>query len=405
MSKDEELFNYCLNRIDYSIQGIIRIILELEKREWIQKDVATKLRKLLPPPNISSKNNLPSEPVPKPRMPSAPPSALKGTDNTLKAPEIQESKPNIQLARNVKPTADQSEVIPPVQQRKTEMPIRKVENDTQKATPFNPARESMKPSLPTRDATVNENKPMIPLPSREKIQPNTIPQNRQSLAPQLPVKNIKQSQSIPVQTKVGDVPVEVSVDSAVAASVAQKAVTSGAAFQLAKGIKPKMGADGNVSFTVDPKSAAQAAKTMHNTGATKELIGGMQVKADVGGNQIPISGKSLQYDTPPKQPKQPVQPKPEGRSILEGLPAPPPRVFTKPKVPPGMPPPLNQTNLLASNPSHGPPPAYSETPPPPLPKRQFVKVVKDFNGMEEGDLAIRVGEEVAIISSGKLNLI
>lgn len=80
-------------------------------------------------------------------------------------------------------------------------------------------------------------------------------------------------------TKVAGQDVQVSVDPKVAANVAKTAVTSGAAGQLAAGTKVKMGADGQVSYQVDPKSAQQAASTMHSSGATKELASGTTVSS------------------------------------------------------------------------------------------------------------------------------
>ena len=74
--------------------------------------------------------------------------------------------------------------------------------------------------------------------------------------------------------------VNVSVDPKVAASVASKAVTSGAAAQLAKGTKPKMGKDGKMTFEVDPEAAKQAAGTMYKSGAAQELAAGTSVSSN-----------------------------------------------------------------------------------------------------------------------------
>ncbi|KAJ3275131.1 DNA repair protein rad52 [Terramyces sp. JEL0728] len=375
MSKDE-LYSYCLNRIDNSLD-------ELQKRDWIQPDVLVKLKQIFPPTTIGKKaiNSESNQKY------SASASTLNGTDASLKPSPSIEGKLNIYHTRNVRHTGDPSEIIQPV--KTLDIPVKIEQKAPVRDKSLNEHRESLNPNLPSREKSETKSQP--PVTSK----PNQ--------APNLPSKSSKPSPSIPVQTKVGNVPVEISVDSAVAMSVAQKAVTSGAALQLAKGLKPKVGADGNIGFSVDPKSAAQAAKTMHGTGATKELIGGMSMKADVAGNQIPISGKSVVNETQQKGPAvaPKANPAPEGRSILEGLPPPPPWTFTKPKVPPGMPPPLHQTKLLSTHHTNAAPPSYTESLPPELPKRQVVRAIKDFSSSEDGDLTIRTGEDITVISSAE----
>ena len=85
--------------------------------------------------------------------------------------------------------------------------------------------------------------------------------------------------NLPTQ-KVAGQDVNVSVDAKVAASVASKAVTSGAAGQLARGTKPKIGKDGNMTFEVDPEAAKQAAGTMYKSGAAQELAAGTTVSSN-----------------------------------------------------------------------------------------------------------------------------
>ncbi|KAJ3307481.1 hypothetical protein HDV03_000129 [Kappamyces sp. JEL0829] len=136
---------------------------------------------------------------------------------------------------------------------------------------------------------------------------------------------------------VGGVDAKVSIDPRAAASVAQKAYSSGAASQLAAGSKTRVDKDGNVVIDVDPAAAKKAAWSLHQSGATKELVGATTVTS--GG--ITVGGGGLQPSA--EQRRQPS----------------------------------NRPNL---------PDRFG-----------LVTVIHEFIGQETGDLTIRVGDQVTVI--------
>jgi hypothetical protein len=185
----------------------------------------------------------------------------------------------------------------------------------------------------------------------------------------------------------------VSVDAETASSLAKTAVTSGAASTLISGMKPKLGPNG-VSVQVDPKAATQAMKTMHGAGATTTLMSGMSINAtqsnsSSGDEPKPTGGLKLSdmiqmNNVKAKTSKYPASSS-SGNSILGGLPAAPPRLFTKPRGSPGLPPPLEKQ--------------HSE------PKKHLVKAVSDFEAVESGDLAIATGDLITVTAIGTMKLI
>lgn len=66
-----------------------------------------------------------------------------------------------------------------------------------------------------------------------------------------------------------------------------------------------------------------------------------------------------------------------GPSILADLPAPPPRVFTKKKEPPGLPPPIESLRS----------------------QKQIVVAIADFEPQEQNDLTLRRGDRITITKS------
>lgn len=110
--------------------------------------------------------------------------------------------------------------------------------------------------------------------------PYSIMNNQSGFKPPPPPRsqpsNPAKNDQIAVPMQIEGVDAQVSVDRDVAFSVGKKAVTSGAAGQLLAGTKPKMGPNGQISFSVDPKAAAAAGKTLHSSGATSELAGSIK---------------------------------------------------------------------------------------------------------------------------------
>jgi hypothetical protein len=102
-------------------------------------------------------------------------------------------------------------------------------------------------------------------------------------------------------------------------------------------------------------------------------------------------------------PADPIVPN-SGISVLADLPPPPPRVFTKPKVPPGLPPPIESlkapVNAGVSN-------ASSIAPAPPsrkplVPSKKVVIATQPFEAQEANDLSFNTGDRLLIISSSNV---
>lgn len=87
-----------------------------------------------------------------------------------------------------------------------------------------------------------------------------------------------------VQTTIAGQQVNASISPDAAAAIASKAYSSGAARQLASGTKPTIDKNGNVSLQIDQKAGMQALTTLHNSGATKDLAGGLTLS--LGGGDV-----------------------------------------------------------------------------------------------------------------------
>ena len=132
------------------------------------------------------------------------------------------------------------------------------------------------PILPFMSVGMGTSVPLASSKSTTTSSTTTTTTNHQQ-QPQQPTPPTKSARpGIPMQQpKLEDT--KVAVDPKIAANVAKTAYSSGAASQLAKGTKPTIGSDGKLGFAVDPKAAQAAAGTMYKSGAAAELASGMTI--------------------------------------------------------------------------------------------------------------------------------
>ncbi|KAI8897725.1 hypothetical protein BC833DRAFT_621000 [Globomyces pollinis-pini] len=248
-------------------------------------------------------------------------------------------------------------------------------------SPITSRKSINKPGLPSRDppTTARRDQPAFKpsLPGRPGESESLPRYTAQPPTPAKPPVASKPQIGVPINSFAKDTPyanyippdTTVSVDRDVAFSVAKKAATSGAASQFFAGVKPSRGADGSIGFSVDPKAASQAAKTLHSTGATSELASGMSVSTQ-GKAPVRLPG----YGSTNKDSESTSHSESRGGGILSGLGSPPPRVFTSGiKVPPGLPPPITR------------------------PSKNTVTAIKNFEASEADDLGFRVGDKITVI--------
>lgn len=135
------------------------------------------------------------------------------------------------------------------------------------------------PILPFMSVGMGTSVPLASSKSTTTSSTTTTTTNHQQ-QPQQPTPPPKGTKpGIPMQQpKLEDT--KVSLDPKIAANVAKTAYSSGAASQLAKGTKPKIGPDGKLGFAVDPKAAQAAAGTMYKSGAAAELASGMTISSN-----------------------------------------------------------------------------------------------------------------------------
>ncbi|KAJ2993398.1 hypothetical protein HDV02_002437 [Globomyces sp. JEL0801] len=248
-------------------------------------------------------------------------------------------------------------------------------------SPITSRKSINKPGLPSRDppTTARRDQPAFKpsLPGRPGESESLPRYTAQPPTPAKPPVASKPQIGVPINSFAKDTPyanyippdTTVSVDRDVAFSVAKKAATSGAASQFFAGVKPSRGADGSIGFSVDPKAASQAAKTLHSTGATSELASGMSVSTQ-GKAPVRLPG----YGSTNKDSESTSHSESRGGGILSGLGSPPPRGI---KVPPGLPPPITR------------------------PSKNTVTAIKNFEASEADDLGFRVGDKITVIGNDK----